>query len=355
MMGEALEKVKVGSEEKSGDTLLRIRNLEKRFKMKHTLMDSILRHPQQWLYAINDVSLDIHKGEILGLVGESGCGKTTLARLIIHLYEADGGVITLSGHDLTAMSKREFRSKSHDVQMIFQDPFASLNPRMTVREILKEVLTVHKMCPPEKVEDRILELMDMVGLRHEFLDRLPAQFSGGQRQRIGIARALAMEPKIILADEPVSALDVSIQAQIINLLKELRDNLGLTIIFISHDLSVVRYIADKIAVMYLGRIVELSESEKLFRNPVHPYAEALLLATPEIDTEHREIRKPMLEGEPPSPMNLPKGCPFATRCTYRKDRCQQEVPELVSVEEEHWVRCVRAVERMKNYHERGVL
>lgn len=326
------------------DVLLSVRELNKKFKMKHTVVDSILKRPQQWLYAINGVDLDVRRGEILGIVGESGCGKSTLARLIIHLHQASGGTITLDGEELTAMSRGEFRRHCRSVQMIFQDPYASLNPRMTVREILSEVLTVHKMCPPDKVEERMMELMDVVGLRHEFLDRLPGQFSGGQRQRIGIARALAMEPKLILADEPVSALDVSIQAQVINLLKELRDKLGLTIIFISHDLSVVRYIADRIAVMYLGRIVELADTEQLFSAPRHPYAQALLWATPEIDPNKRGIDKPMLEGEPPSPIDLPKGCPFAGRCRFRQETCELAVPELAQVEDGHFVRCIQTQE-----------
>jgi len=313
------------------DKLLEVKELKKYFKT-----------PGGMLHAVDGVTFDIEEGRTLGVVGESGCGKSTLARLIIRLHEPNSGTITLDGNDLTAMSKGEFRKSSRDVQMIFQDPFASLNPRMTVREILKEVLTVHKMCPPEKINDRLLELMDMVGLRHEFLDRLPSQFSGGQRQRIGIARALAMEPKLILADEPVSALDVSIQSQIINLLKELRDKLGITIIFISHDLGVVRYIADRIVVMYLGRVVELSEAEELFKNPVHPYAQALLKASPEIDPDKRGIDKPMLEGEPPSPVNLPKGCPFAGRCHYRQDVCEEAVPELVTLSDIHQVRCILA-------------
>ena len=326
--------------EKSPETILSVQHVNKHFKMKRTIFDSLLKHPQQKLYAINDVSLDVKRGEILGVVGESGCGKTTLARLIIRLHQADGGSITLDGKELTSMRKKDLREACRDVQMIFQDPYASLNPRMTVREILKEVLTVHQMCPPERMDERLLELMDMVGLRHEYLDRLPGQFSGGQRQRIGIARALAMAPKIILADEPVSALDVSIQAQIINLLKELRDKLGLTIIFISHDLSVVRYIADRIVVMYLGRIVEQAPAETLFEHPMHPYTIALLKATPEIRPEQHGIEKPMLEGEPPSPVHLPKGCPFAGRCRYRLDQCEACVPELKNVAEDHAVRCI---------------
>lgn len=324
--------------------LLSIQSVRKHFKLRHSLLDTIAKRPQQCLYAINDVTLDVRRGEILGVVGESGCGKTTLARLIIKLYQADAGVITLDGKNLTAMSKKEFRNSCRDVQMIFQDPFASLNPKMTVREILKEVLLVHNMCTSDNLDKRLLELMDVVGLRHEFLDRMPGQFSGGQRQRIGIARALAMEPKLILADEPVSALDVSIQAQIINLLKELRDRLGLTIIFISHDLSVVHHIADRIAVMYLGRVVEVADTEQLFANTQHPYAQALLRAVPEINSGKRGIEKPLLEGEPPSPIDLPHGCPFAGRCRYRRDICDESVPEAVCIEPGHLVRCVKAAE-----------
>jgi len=330
---------------KSVETLMSLRHVNKRFKMSHTLLDTIMKRPQQWVYAINDLTLDIQQGEILGVVGESGCGKSTLARLMIHLHTADSGEIILNGKDLTSMRGAELREVRRGVQMIFQDPFASLNPRMTVREILKEVLEVHQMCLPEEVDTRLLELMDMVGLRHEFLDRLPGQFSGGQRQRIGIARALAMEPKLILADEPVSALDVSIQAQVINLLKELRDKLGLTIVFISHDLGVVRYIADRIVVMYLGRIVEQASPEELFANPLHPYAEALIRATPEIDPDRHGIEKPILEGEPPSPIDLPKGCPFAGRCRFRTDVCEDRIPELTAVGENHFVRCITPLKR----------
>lgn len=322
------------------EPLLSLRHVNKRFKMNHTMIDTLMKRPQQWVYAINDLSLDIRQGEILGIVGESGCGKSTLARLIIHLHTADSGEILLNGENLVAMHGAELREARRSIQMIFQDPFASLNPRMTVREILREVLVVHHMRPPEQVDARLLELMDMVGLRREFLDRLPSQFSGGQRQRIGIARALAMEPKLILADEPVSALDVSIQAQVINLLKELRDRLGLTIVFISHDLGVVRYIADRIVVMYLGRVVEQATPGALFAKPLHPYAEALIRATPEISPGKRGIDPPLLEGEPPSPIDLPAGCPFAGRCRFRTDACEERVPELAAVEKDHFVRCI---------------
>ena len=327
--------------------LMSLRHVNKRFKMTHTLLDTLMKRPQQRVYAINDLSLDVKQGEILGIVGESGCGKSTLARLMIHLHTADSGEIVLDGKHLDSLHGADLRAARRDVQMIFQDPFASLNPRMTVREILREVLVIHRMRPPGEIDARLLELMDMVGLRHEFLDRLPSQFSGGQRQRIGIARALAMEPKLILADEPVSALDVSIQAQVINLLKELRDRLGLTIVFISHDLGVVRYIADRIVVMYLGRIVEQAEAGTLFAQPLHPYAEALIRATPEINPNRHGIEKPLLEGEPPSPVHLPKGCPFAGRCRFRSDACEEEVPELAAVGADHFVRCIKAIKRDK--------
>ena len=325
--------------EKSPETILSVQHVNKHFKMKRTIFDSLLKHPQQKLYAINDVSLDVKRGEILGVVGESGCGKTTLARLIIRLHQADGGSITLDGKELTSMRKKDLREACRDVQMIFQDPYASLNPRMTVREILKEVLTVHQMCPPERMDERLLELMDMVGLRHEYLDRLPGQFSGGQRQRIGIARALAMEPKIILADEPVSALDVSIQAQIINLLKELRDKLGLTIIFISHDLSVVHHISDRVVVLYLGRVMEEGTRDQLFRNPCHPYTKMLLEAVPQPDPESRPKEQPA-SSDFPSPLDIPSGCRFRTRCPYCDPvRCEAEEPELTEVAPGHFCAC----------------
>ncbi len=324
------------------EELLSVSDVSKHFMMKHTLADAILRRPKQYVYAVNNVTLNVKKGETLGIVGESGCGKSTLARVIIHLYDANSGSIVLDGNEITKMSKKELRSRSRDIQMIFQDPYTSLNPRMTVRETLREVLTVHKMRPADQIDDRINELMDEVGLRREYLDRVPDQFSGGQQQRIGIARALAMEPKLILADEPVSALDVSIQAQIINLLKELQKKLHLTIVFISHDLSVVRYIADRIAVMYLGRIVEMGDAEKLFKNPVHPYTKALLSATPEVDPDRHGVEKPALEGEPQSPTELPKGCPFEGRCPVRMAECGTKVPETIEIEKGHFVACVLA-------------
>lgn len=317
-------------------TLLQIQDLKMYFENRKGWFGKKI----EYVKAVDGVSLEIKQGETVGLVGESGCGKSTTGYSIMRLYKPTSGKIIYDGVDIAGMSAKEVWPYRKRMQMIFQDPYASLNPRMTVREILKEVLTVHQMCPPERMDERLLELMDMVGLRHEYLDRLPGQFSGGQRQRIGIARALAMEPKIILADEPVSALDVSIQAQIINLLKELRDKLGLTIIFISHDLSVVRYIADRIVVMYLGRIVEQAPAETLFEHPVHPYTIALLRATPEIRPEQHGIEKPMLEGEPPSPVHLPKGCPFAGRCRYRLEQCEDCVPELQPITEDHAVRCI---------------
>ena len=292
--------------------------------------------------AVNHVSFSLKKGEKLGLVGESGSGKTTIGRAIMRILPTSGGQVLYKGQQINGkISHALDRQVIKEMQMIFQDPQSSLNERAKVSYIVGEGLqNVRPDLSTAQQEEKVRQALLDVGLLPEFASRFPHEFSGGQRQRIGIARALAMEPKIILADEPVSALDVSIQAQIINLLKELRDKLGLTIIFISHDLSVVRYIADRIVVMYLGRIVEQAPAETLFEHPMHPYTIALLKATPEIRPEQHGIEKPMLEGEPPSPVHLPKGCPFAGRCRYRLDQCEACVPELKNVAEDHAVRCI---------------
>ena len=292
--------------------------------------------------ASDDVSFGIEKGKLIGLLGPSGSGKTTIGRAILRILPTTGGEILYKGQRINGKISRALdKQLTREIQMIFQDPQSSLNERAKVSYIVGEGLqNVRPELSAAQREEKVRQALLDVGLLPEFASRFPHEFSGGQRQRIGIARALAMEPKIILADEPVSALDVSIQAQIINLLKELRDKLGLTIIFISHDLSVVRYIADRIVVMYLGRIVEQAPAETLFEHPMHPYTIALLKATPEIRPEQHGIEKPMLEGEPPSPVHLPKGCPFAGRCRYRLDQCEACVPELKNVAEDHAVRCI---------------
>jgi len=317
--------------------LVQITDLKKVFPIKQGLLEILAKKPQKCVNAVDGVSLTINKGECMGLVGESGCGKSTLAKTLIRLYNPDGGEILLDGEDISHISRREMREKARNIQMIFQDPYSSLNPRMSVRTILREALLYHKMCPPEKVDERILELLTLVGLQEQHADRYPGEFSGGQRQRIGIARALALEPKLIIADEPVSALDVSIQAQVINLLIDLRAKLGLTLLFISHDLRVVRYITDSVSVMYLGRIVERASTDELFESPLHPYSQILLKASPSITK--RDSDEDLIHGDLPSPINLPTGCRFHPRCPMACDICRQENPELREVKPGHFVAC----------------
>ncbi|WP_025784241.1 ABC transporter ATP-binding protein [Sporosarcina sp. D27] len=311
--------------------LVRVENLSKQFSMG----SSFLSKKKQSIRAVEDLSFSIYKGETLGIVGESGCGKSTTGRLLLRLLEATSGSVHFEGEDITSFSKEQLRAKRKDFQMIFQDPYASLNPRMTVEDLISEPLVTYKV--PNRKE-RVLELIDAVGISKDYLNRYPHEFSGGQRQRIGIARSLALNPKFIIADEPVAALDVSIQAQIINLMKDLQDEYDLTYLFIAHDLSVVEYISDRIAVMYLGNIVELTVSEKLYMRPLHPYTQALISAIPVPDPSlKRESVK--LSGELPSPMNPPTGCKFHTRCPLAKDICKQVVPQLKEVEPEHFVAC----------------
>ena len=284
------------------------------------------------VHAVSNINLEIYKGETFALVGESGCGKSTLGRLLIRLIEPTNGKVEFDGcnlYDLKPAQLREIRKK---MQLIFQDLYASLNPRMTVKQIIAEPLITHKMYKnKEDMLKRINELMREVGIRQEFLNRYPHQFSGGQRQRIGIARALALKPKLIICDEPVSALDVSIQSQIINLLNKLQKEYNLTYLFISHDLSVVRYISDRVCVMFLGKICEVGETEKIFENPLHPYTKFLISAVPKPDPKLRSTEKEVLQGEIPSPVNPPKGCRFHTRCPYCKDICSKEEPKLKDI------------------------
>lgn len=318
--------------------VVEVKNLSKWFPLKYGITDVIAKKPRRYVKAVNDVTLDIHKGENLGLVGESGCGKSTLARNIVRLYEPTKGNIILNGVDITSMKGKELRKMRPTMQMIFQDPYSSLNPRMSVYEILSEILSVHNKVDKSDIDKRVKELLEMSGLSMDIKDRFPGEFSGGQRQRIGIARALALEPELIIADEPVSALDVSIQAQIINLLDDLQKQLGLTVLFISHDLGVVRYITDRVAVMYLGSIVELGNTKEVFEKPYHPYALALTKAAPSLDPTNRK-REYTIEGEIPSPINMPSGCKFHKRCKYCKDICRTEEPEYREIAENRYVAC----------------
>ncbi|BCH56619.1 dipeptide ABC transporter ATP-binding protein [Agrobacterium vitis] len=290
------------------------------------------------LRAVEGISLDVYPTETLGLVGESGSGKSTLGRCLTRLYDVSGGSLTFDGQDITKVDGKALKSVRRKMQMIFQDPSASLNPRRKVRDVLSEVLKVHKIREGAAIEDRLAELMDLVGLRREYLDRYPHEFSGGQRQRIGIARALAVEPKMIVADEPVSALDVSVQAQIVNLFSDLREKLDLTYVFIAHDLAVVRQVSTRVAVMYLGSIVEIGDTDALYANPSHPYTQALLSAIPQPHKRDKRERI-LLSGEIPSPLNPPGGCKFSTRCPYAKDICRDLRPPLTPVSAERKVAC----------------
>jgi oligopeptide transport system ATP-binding protein len=292
--------------------------------------------------AVDGVTLKVDRGEVLGLVGESGCGKSTLARTILQLVPTTGGTVLLEGRNLTAATAAEMQAARRDLQMIFQDPFASLNPRLTVFATLAEPLIVHRTVPPGQVAGRVAELMTKVGLSPQFLQKYPHEFSGGQRQRIAIARALALEPKVIIADEPVSALDVSIQAQILNLLSALCREMNLTLIFIAHDLSVVKHISDRLAVMYLGKIVELGPAADVIERPRHPYTRALVSAipTPDPDVERGKQRL-VLPGDPPSPLNPPAGCAFHPRCPYGQEKCRAAVPPLVPAGPDREAACLR--------------
>ena len=311
------------------ETLLEVRNLKKYFKT-----------PRGMLQAVDDVSFTLKKGETLGLVGESGCGKSTTGRSILRLLEPTAGEIIFEGEDITKLSERQMREKRKDMQIIFQDPFSSLDPKKTVNNLIAEPLVNAKMFKNKvDLENRVLELMETVGLAERLINTYPHELDGGRRQRIGIARALAMNPKLIVCDEPVSALDVSIQAQILNLLKELRQKHGLTYIFITHDLSVVNHFSDSIAVMYLGKIVEKAPAEELFTNPIHPYTRALLSAIPVPDLKQKSQRI-TLKGEITSPVNMPDECHFCKRCyEINEDICHNGQPPLIEVSPDHWVAC----------------
>jgi oligopeptide transport system ATP-binding protein len=318
------------------EVILRVRDLKKHFP----IVGGLFRRQVGAVRAVDGISFDIHKGETLGLVGESGCGKSTTGRVILQLDHATDGSINFEGQELTELKGEALRKVRPRAQMIFQDPHASLNPRMTVASIVGEPLREHTDMGPYERRQRIDELLTIVGLDPSHANRYPHEFSGGQRQRIGVARAIALNPDFIVCDEPIAALDVSIQAQVVNLLEELQESLGLTYLFISHDLSMVRHIADRVAVMYLGHIMELTDVERLYDNPKHPYTQALLSAVPVPDPRAEDIReRVILEGDLPSPSNPPPGCVFNTRCPVAEQRCSSEVPEWREVAEDHWVAC----------------
>ncbi len=321
--------------------LVEVKNLKKHFPIKSGI---VFQREVAAVKAVDGVTFHIYEGETLGLVGESGCGKSTTGRTILQLYRPTEGSVKFEGVELTELKGNALRRMRRKMQMVFQDPYASLNPRMSVGRIVAEPLVVHGIGTKKEREERVAELLELVGLNPYFVRRYPHEFSGGQRQRIGLARALALNPKFIVADEPISALDVSIQAQVVNLMQELQENLGLTYLFIAHDLSMVRHLCDRVAVMYLGKIVEVAESEELYTNPLHPYTQALLSAVPVPDPVVEETRQRIiLKGDVPSPINPPKGCNFNTRCPVSVDVCFSQEPELVEVLPEHWVACHRVI------------
>ncbi|MBI9013302.1 MAG: ATP-binding cassette domain-containing protein [Clostridiales bacterium] len=314
----------------NNEVLVQVKDLKKHFKVGR----------KQNLKAVDGVSFDIKLGETLGLVGESGCGKTTCGRTIMGLYDATAGEVFFKGETIHKKSAKDKLALTKKMQIIFQDPYASLNPRMTVGDIICEGIDIHDLYRGKERTIRLHELLDLVGLNHEHASRFPHEFSGGQRQRIGIARALAIEPEFIVCDEPISALDVSIQAQVVNLLIQLQEQLGLTYLFIAHDLSMVKHISDRVGVMYLGHMVELTKSENLYKKPLHPYTQALLSAIPEPDPDYSQSKNRIhLDGEIPSPINPSPGCRFVTRCSYKKEVCHFVTPVIKEVEKEHFVAC----------------
>ncbi|MQC27257.1 MAG: dipeptide ABC transporter ATP-binding protein [Chloroflexi bacterium] len=321
----------------SSKVLVRVENLKKHFPITRGIL---FRRQVGTVRAVDGINMTIHEGETLGLVGESGCGKSTTGRSILQLHRPTSGKVYYEDRDLTEMEGDELRRARRNFQMIFQDPYASLNPRMTVEQIIAEPLEVHSIGNRKERHERVKDLMGLVGLNPSLNNRYPHEFSGGQRQRIGVARALALQPKFIVCDEPISALDVSIQAQVVNLLEELQEKFGLTYLFIAHDLSMVRHIADRTAVMYLGKIVELAERQELYNNPLHPYTQALLSAVPIPDPlKERKRQRIILKGDVPSPAHPPTGCNFNPRCPLAIDICRQEDPEWREITPGHWVAC----------------
>lgn len=316
------------------EVLMKVQDLSKHF----TIETDFFGKPVSVLKAVDKVSFSIDKGEAFGLVGESGCGKTTLGKILVNLYRPSGGKIFFEGQELTALNEKQRRPYCKDIQMIFQDPYASLNPRMTVGDIIAEPIIINGLLPMREVEERVIYLLNCVGLARHQRNRFPHEFSGGQRQRVGIARALAVEPKLIVCDEPVSALDVSIQAQVLNLLDDLKAEFGLPYLFIAHGLNVVKHISDRVGVMYLGKIVEIAPKHELYANPLNPYTQALLSAIPIINPEKKKERI-ILKGDVPSPINPPAGCRFSSRCFKELEQCKQKAPELKEVSPNHWVAC----------------
>jgi oligopeptide transport system ATP-binding protein len=318
------------------NVILKVNNLKMYFPIKRGVIQRVVGH----VHAVDDVSFEVYKGETLGLVGESGCGKTTTGRTILKLYEPTDGNIIFEGKDLVNLRGEEMRAMRRKIQMIFQDPYASLNPRMTVEQIIGEPLTVHGLARGHEIREKVKDLLSLVGLNPAYVDRYPHEFSGGQRQRIGVARAIALQPDLIVCDEPISALDVSIQAQVVNLLEDLQRDFNLTYIFIAHDLSMVRHISTRVIVMYLGVFVELADRDELYSNPLHPYTIGLLSAVPIPDPFVEEKRKRIiLEGDVPSPINPPSGCRFRTRCPLAQQLCAEERPEWQEVKPGHFVAC----------------
>ena len=337
MTNEILNKeaeVDTAAVQEGTDILLEVKNLRKCFPLKKTITGKVLSE----LIAVDNVSFTLKPGETIGIVGESGCGKTTLGRTILKLHQPSGGKIIFNGEDITDYSPKQMRHLRTDMQIIFQDPYSSLPPRATVGDILSEPIKVHNIVPPEQVKDYVLDLMEKCGLRDYYYERYPHEFSGGQRQRICIARALSVNPKLVICDEPVSALDVSIQAQIINLLKSLQKSMNLTYLFISHDLSVVKFISDKIGVMYLGAMVEFGSKKDIFSNPLHPYTKALFSAIPNPDPDEK-MNRIVLNGDIPSPANPPSGCRFHTRCPYATEKCSRVTPEYKEYGNGHFAAC----------------
>ncbi len=333
----------IGSNRIAGDTAGRqaamiVESLVVEYPGHRGIVDIVQRRPATRLRAVDGVSLTIQPNETLGLVGESGCGKTTLGRALMRLVEPSAGTIQFEGQDLLSLGRDDLRRMRRRLQMVFQDPFSSLNPRMSVEQALAEALRFHRIRPEAQVQERVAELLLLVGLAPELAGRWPRALSGGQRQRVGLARALALEPGFLVLDEPVAALDVSIQAQILNLLKDLRDRLGLTMLFIAHELSVIRHMSQRVAVMYLGRIVELGPTADVFDRPAHPYTQGLVKAIPQLVPERRH-RKPVLQGEVPSPLDIPSGCRFHTRCPKARDICRQVSPAMTELTTLHQAEC----------------